>query len=188
MPRFPMPRFLPRLCLFILLVSAAISPGGSAASLGIAVFEGVWRGSAVSESAISANFQMTSRDIDVTVRAGANGGFSIVWNTVQRQKGDPNNPRAKLKSTTMQFASQRPGVWRAATNGDPLTAAKPYAWAYIKDRSLHIVTMQIYDDGRHETQIYTRTLSGMGMQLEFSRNVDGEQVRQASGRLVKAAK
>ena len=62
------------------------------------------------------------------------------------------------------------------------------AWAYIKDRSLAIVTMQIYADGRHETQIYRRALSGMGMTLEFVRNVDGEQVRQASGRLVKAGK
>lgn len=188
MSRVFMSRPLLRLFLLLLLL-----PGSaSAADLGIAAFEGMWQGNSVSESAVSANFQLTSRDIDVTIRAGGGGGFNIVWNTVQRQKGDPNNPRAKLKSTKMQFAPLRAGVWRGADNSDPLTtassAASPYAWAYIKDRGLRIVTLRIYPDGRHETQIYNRTLSGTGMVLEFVRNVDGVQVRQASGRLIKVAK
>ena len=175
---------LSRLCALLLFW-----PGAAfAADLGIAAFEGVWQGNAVSESAISANFQLTSRDIDVTVRADGNGGFNIVWNTVQRQKGDPNNPRPKLKSTRMQFVPARAGVWRSSANGDPLTATTPYAWAYIKERTLQIVTLQIYADGGHETQIYKRTLSGTGMALDFVRNVNGEQVRQANGRLIKVAK
>ena len=149
-----MSRALLRLCLLLLFL-----PGSaSAADLGIAAFEGVWQGSVVSESAVSANFQLTSRDIDVTIRVDGGGGFNIVWNTVQRQKGDP------------------------------LTAASPYAWAYIKDRGLKIITLRIYPDGRHETQIYNRTLSGTGMVLDFVRNVDGAQVRQATGRLIKVAK
>ena len=179
------------LCRCVLLCGALLLWSGSgavAADLDIGAFQGVWRGNAVSESDISLNFQLTSRDIDVTVRSDSSGGFTIVWNTIQRQKGDPNNPREKLKSTKMQFAPQRAGVWRGVGIGDPVNSATPYAWAYIKDRSLTIVTMQIYADGRHETQIYRRALSGMGMTLEFVRNVDGEQVRQASGRLVKAGK
>ena len=107
--------------------------------------------------------------------------------TVQRQKGDPNNPREKLKSTEMQFASVRKGVWRATANGDPLNSLAPFAWAFVKDRTLQIVSLQIYADGRHETQTYRRALSGTGMTLEFIRNVDGEQVRRASGRLIKVA-
>ena len=149
-----MSRALLRLCLLLLFLPGA----ASAADLGIAAFEGVWQGSVVSESAVSANFQLTSRDIDVTIRVDGGGGFNIVWNTVQRQKGDP------------------------------LTAASPYAWAYIKDRGLKIITLRIYPDGRHETQIYNRTLSGTGMVLDFVRNVDGAQVRQATGRLIKVAK
>ena len=182
-----MPRSLRHLCLILLpiLLLGPLTTAAMAADLGIAAFEGVWKGNAVSESEVSANFQLTSRDIDVTVRSDSSGGFTIVWNTVQRQKGDPNNPREKLKSTEMQFASQRPGVWRGMSNGDPLNGAKPYAWAYLKDRSLNIITLQIYADGRHETQTYRRTLSGTGMVLDFIRNVDGEQVRRASGRLIK---
>ncbi|MDA1097374.1 MAG: hypothetical protein O2967_00195 [Proteobacteria bacterium] len=180
-----MPRALLRLSLLLLLW-----PGNAvnAADLEIAAFEGVWRGSAISESDISVNFQLTSRDIDVTVRSDAGGGFSIVWNTVQRQKGDPNNPKEKLKTTKMGFTPVRPGVWRATGNRDPLEQTAPFAWAYVKDRTLHIVSLQIYADGRHETQSYRRELSGLGMTLEFTRNVDGEKVRSARGRLVKAAK
>ncbi len=181
-----MPRCLRHLCLVLLLWP--LTTAAMAADLGIAAFEGVWKGNAVSESEISANFQLTSRDIDVTVRTGGGGGFNIVWNTVQRQKGDPNNPRAKLKSTKMQFTPVRAGVWRGVGSGDPLNSATPIAWAYVKERSLTIVSLQIYADGRHETQIYRRTLSGTGMALEFIRNVDGEQVRRASGRLIKVAK
>lgn len=182
-----MSRAISRLCLLLLLWPAWAVHAANADAVGIAAFHGVWRGSAVSESAISANFQLTSRDIDVTVRADAAGGFTIVWNTVQRQKGDPSNPREKLKSTKLQFTLLRPGVWRSTANGDPLNSAAPFAWAFIKESTLNIVSLQIYADGRHETQIYRRALSGTGMTLEFIRNVDGEQVRRASGRLIKAA-
>ncbi|MBC8241959.1 MAG: hypothetical protein H8E30_15995 [Alphaproteobacteria bacterium] len=179
-----MPRALLRLCILLLLWPGTAA---NAADVGIAAFQGVWRGNAVSESEISTNFQLTSRDIDVTVRTDASDGFTIVWKTVQRQKGDPNNPREKLKSTEMQFASVRKGVWRATANGDPLNSLAPFAWAFVKDRTLQIVSLQIYADGRHETQTYRRALSGTGMTLEFIRNVDGEQVRRASGRLIKVA-
>jgi len=87
-----MPRSLRHLCLILLpiLLLGPLTTAAMAADLGIAAFEGVWKGNAVSESEVSANFQLTSRDIDVTVRSDSSGGFTIVWNTVQRQKGDPN--------------------------------------------------------------------------------------------------
>ena len=179
-----MPRALACLCLLLLLWP---STAARATDVGIAAFQGVWQGNAISESEFSTNFRLTSRDIDVTVRTDTGGGFAIVWNTVQRQKGDPNNPREKLKSTEMQFAPVRQSVWRATANGDPLNSAAPFAWAFVKDHTLHIVSLQIYADGQHETQTYRRSLSGTGMALEYIRNVDGEQVRRASGRLIKVA-
>ena len=179
-----MPRFLLIIGLIILVWPLTLS----ASNIGIAAFEGVWEGNAVSESTISANFRLTSRDIDIIVRGANDGGFSITWNTVQRQKGDPNNPRAKLKSTSMWFSPVRHNVWRSNKNNDPVSLPTPYAWAFIKDRTLEIVTVHIYQDGTHETQIYRRTLSGTGMTLEFSRTLSGKQVRRASGRLVKVAK
>ena len=108
-----MPRALACLCLLLLLWP---STAARATDVGIAAFQGVWQGNAISESEVSTNFRLTSRDIDVTVRTDTGGGFAIVWNTVQRQKGDPNNPREKLKSTEMQFAPVRQSVWRATSH------------------------------------------------------------------------
>ena len=57
----------------------------------------------------------------------------------------------------------------------------------MRGRTLVISSLRIDPDGRHELQIYRRTLSGTGMTLDFERMVDGENVRRASGRLVKVA-
>lgn len=174
-----------RLLAFVAILLAAF--GAEAANLSIKAFEGKWQGSAVSESDISVHFRLTSRDIDVEIRPSGDG-FDITWNTVQRQKGDPNNPREVLKSTSVAFRNVGANLWAAATNGDPLASGAPYVWATVRDRSLIISSLRIYADGRHELQIYRRTLSGTGMELEFERLVDGEQVRSVSGRLVKVAK
>ena len=174
-------RFL-AVCVLLLL-----APAATAANLSIAAFQGKWQGSAVSESDISVHFRLTSRDIDVELRARSDG-FDITWNTVQRQKGDPNDPKEVLKSTSLTFHSVGPNLWAGAGNGDPLTSGAPYVWATVRDRTLIISSLRIYADGRHELQIYRRTLSGTGMTLEFERLVDGESVRRASGRLVKVAK
>lgn len=157
-----------------------------AADLNIAAFYGQWQGNAVSESAISLYFQLTSRDIGVTVQPSGDG-FTLTWNTVQRQKGDPNNPAEELKSTTVQFRPERPGVWRSVDTRDPLTGGAPYIWAHIRERTLVVNALQINPDGGYEIQVYRRTLSGAGMELEFVRVVDGEPVRTAKGRLIKVA-
>ena len=175
---------LVRIGLALLVVLAAAPAWGG--NLSLKAFSGKWQGSAVSESDISVHFRLTSRDIDVEIRPSADG-FNITWNTVQRQKGDPRNPKEKLKSTSMVFTAQRPGVWRSTANGDPLSKETPYAWAHIIEKSLIITVLQIYADGRHEIQIYRRTLSGLGMRLDFTRVVNGEAVRRADGRLVKVA-
>lgn len=172
------------------LVACAIlmsSMAAGAANLAIEAFAGKWQGSAVSESDISVHFRLTSRDIDVEVRPQSDG-FAITWNTVQRQTGNPSNPVERLKSTSLSFRAAGPNLWASRDNADPLTSGAPYVWATVKERTLVISSLRIYADGRHELQIYRRTLSGTGMTLDFERLVDGENVRRASGRLVKVAR
>ena len=168
------------------LVWLALAPSGAraAADLSIAAFFGHWKGTAVSESEISIYFQLTERDIDVIVRPHGQGGFKISWSTVQRQKGDPNAPREVMKQTSATFVpAGRPGVFRG-TAQDPM-AAGGYRWARIAERSLYIYSMVIRTDGAYEMQVYRRTLSGLGMALEFRRTTDGELARTAKGRLIK---
>lgn len=172
-----------------LLAIAAIAIAATTAAaedLDIAAFLGKWQGHALSESDISVDFQLTRRDIDVDIKARGSG-FKLTWNTVQRQRGDPDKPIEKLRSTTIDFREVRTGVWRDVNARDPLGAPQPYAWARIDGRTLVVTVLQIEADGSDELQIYRRTLSGGLMELQFIRIVDGHQVRTARGRLGRVA-
>ena len=167
-------------------LSLALLAPVQARDLSIAAFYGNWRGSALSETELSVYFRLTARDLDVTIRP-APGGFTIAWTTVLRQKGDPGNPDIQRKSAMLAFVSAgRPSLWRATTSGDPI-AGQALTWARIKGQTLTVTSMAITDDGGFEMQIYRRTLSARGMELEFTRLRDGEPVRTARGRLVKHA-
>ena len=53
---------------------------------------------------------------------------------------------------------------------------------------LTVHEFRVLPDGRHEIQTYARTLSGTGMDLIYTRIVDGERQRRVRGKLVKDAK
>ena len=170
----------------VLVVLAGIAHGALAQerTVDIAAFFGQWSGTGVSESAISLYFRLTTRDLDVEVRA-AGAGFELSWTTVQRQSGDPTNPTPVRKATVIRFApSGRPNVWRAVDSSDPLLDER-YAWARIKGQTLTVHTLVIGEDGGYDMQVYDRTLTPFGMELEFVAFRDGEERRNASGRLVK---
>ena len=64
-------------------------------------------------------------------------------------------------------------------------AGDPLRWGSLGDDSLRVYSFVILDDGRYELQIYTRTLTGGGLRLEWKRLVDGELVRHMTGDLVR---
>lgn len=160
-----------------------LAPLAAHAEASIDAFFGRWIGSGMSQSEISANFQMSLRDLEVVVKAAGGGGFEITWSTVQRQKGDPKNPTEVVKTSTMVLTPAGNGLWRDEA-GDPM-ADGHLAWARIEDNSLILSTFHVTQDGHGEYQIYRRTLSGSGMDLEFVRLLDGEPARTAKARLVK---
>jgi hypothetical protein len=53
--------------------------------------------------------------------------------------------------------------------------------------TLYIYEINMIEDGRWDVQTYARTVSGSGMQLEYTRLVDGERRRIVRGRMVKQA-
>ncbi|WP_416897289.1 MAG: hypothetical protein ACMVY4_17625 [Minwuia sp.] len=174
---------VPFLAAVCLLSSAAL-----AQDVSIKAFHGLWKGNALSESNISAHFRVTARDMDVEIRSFGAGGFTVRWATVLRQEGDPNAPSEVLKETQVAFnpVAGRPNVWRAATPEDPMDG-RGYYWARLDDSTLSVYSLGVGQDGTAELQIYRRTLVDLGMQLEFTRNVDGESVRTARGKLIKFA-
>ncbi len=148
-------------------------------------FYGSWAGSGLSENEVGYKFKLTVRDVDVEIRKIKGGGFSIEWSTVQRKKGDPDNPTEVLKTTIRTFAAtDNPLVWREAKSGDPLKG-DPLIWARMEETTLILYSFVLEDSGAYEMQVYRRTLDGSGMALEFTRIRDGEPVRTARARLIK---
>lgn len=175
------------ICAFML---APIPRAAMAQDAAVAAFFGHWQGSGVSESEVSLSFRMTARDLDVIITSSGNG-FSLSWTTVQRQKGDPNNPDVERKGTEIIFLpSGKPGVWHEAQSGGQGTgslAGGRYAWSRVEGNTLVTQIVEIDDEGRSNLHIYRRTLSGTGMTLEFRRLVDGELVRTVDGKMIKIA-
>jgi hypothetical protein len=168
--------------LLALWAGAAVAQGGREAP--IAAFYGRWVGSGLSESGLSSTFRLTQRDFDVEVQPDGDG-FRLTWTTVQRQKGDPLNPFIVRRERTVNFKpAGQPNVWRSAENTDPLTG-QPYVWARMEKQTLVVTVLDMEPDGRWEMQIYRRTLSDLGMKLDFTRMADGEPQRTAQGRLTK---
>ena len=76
------------------------------------------------------------------------------------------------------------GVYRDAVVTDPL-AGWPFVWVRISGNTLTVYSLLVHEDGSYEFQTYDRTLSAMGMDLRFTRVLDGELVRSVTGTLVK---
>ena len=91
------------LAALFMLAGIAHPAAAQVRTVDIAAFFGQWSGSGVSESDISLYFRLTTRDLDVEVRP-AGPGFEIAWTTVQRQRGDPDNPTPERRATVIRFA------------------------------------------------------------------------------------
>lgn len=166
--------------------SAAASAAGPAVD--IKAFYGQFVGSGFADGDDAAYFGMTQRDLDVQIAPSTDGGFTLAWTTVLRQGGDPKAPDVRRRTATVTFLpGPRPGLFRATDNGDPLTGGI-LSWAHIARSTLTMHQFSVLPDGRHEIQTYARTLSGTGMDLVYTRVVDGERQRRVRGKLVKNAK
>ncbi len=173
----------------IFVISVALLSLGAAQAqqkVSLPAFYGKWVGSAVSESEISVHFQLTVRDIGVEVNPLDGGAFELTWSTVQRQKGNPDAPTEVLKSTTLVFepAPGRSDQWWAKDTGT-LKDGQSVAWARLDKNALVVNSFAVNADGSSELQTYSRALTGLGMELKFTRVLDGELVRSAEGKLTK---
>ena len=156
----------------------------NAKDLSIAAFKGDWRGNAISESNVSVNFAITSRDIDVSIKPDESGNFTITWRTLLRQKGAPESPKESLKETTLTFVkTDSPNVWKDSNGGDAY-AGESISWARLKKQTLTVYVMAISDAGDYDMQVYKRTLTGVNMELDFTAIRDGAIRRTAKGRLI----
>ncbi len=174
-------RILGSILLFTLVAAATQA---AAVNLPFKAFFGTYGGTGISRTDADAFFGLTVRDLDVTIQPAKNG-FTIVWTTVTREHGEPDNPRVKRSSSALTFAkTKRASIFRATTSKDPLSGA-PYSWARIDGQTLTVYQMVIADNGTYAMHVYDRTLTGSGMELKFTRVVDGQPVRSVSGKLTR---
>jgi len=171
----------------LMLAAFEISiPAARAADLSINAFAGHYVGSGLARNDVSEYFDLTVRDLDVTIRPEG-AGFNVAWTTVLREGGDPDNPNIKRKSSSIDFVpAGRPGVFRGAPSVDPMSG-DAYAWAYINGQTLTVHSLVIDETGSYTMHSYDRTLTGLGMELRFTRVRDGEPTKTVTGKLVKVA-
>ncbi len=169
------------------LLVAAANPA-RAQTLPLDAFFGTFEGTGLARSDVSDYFGLTVRDLDVTIGPAAGGGLTIAWTTVIRSGGDPDNPNVRRKSASVTFTpSERPGIYRATDASDVLGGGS-YAWAYVDGYSLVVHSLSVPDGGAYVMQTYKRTLSDLGMSLEFTSVRDGETLRRVEGRLTKRSR
>ena len=158
-----------------------------ARSLDLKAFFGTFVGSGVADGDDTTYYGVTERDLDVRISGTADNGFTAAWTTVLRAGGDLQNPNVRRRSTTVTFRpGPRPGMYTATDNGDPINGGM-VTWARITRSTLTIYMFSVQEDGRHDIQTYARTLGGTGMDLVYTRIVDGERQRRVRGKLSKTA-
>ena len=176
-----------RRILAVLAVVSVLGPAGvapAADDLSIAAFYGHWQGTGEARRPGDI-FGLTARDLDVTIGA-IDGGFKVSWTTVIHPDGATGSAEVKRKSTTVDFvASGAPGVFRAPAQTDPFGGG--LMWARIKEQTLTVYALLIGDDGAYNVQSYDRTLTGLGMELVFTRIKDDEPQRIVKGRLIRVS-
>ena len=180
-----MTRRLAWIAALVTVAFAVAGPANAQTDQPISAFVGTWQGSGVAENDDSLYFAMTQRDLDVII-TGDDSRFSVEWTTIIRSGGNPADPDIRRRTATLSFTpSGRPGVWRADTSADPLTGGV-MSWAQVTGNTLGIFQLTMTDDG-FALLVYNRTLSDLGMELEFHRLRDGTEVRTVRGRLIKVA-
>ena len=110
----------------------------------------------------------------------AGSGLSVTWTTVVRSVGG----KAKYETQTLSFSATGAGsqYWSDALT-DPF--GHGVAWAGIEDQTLSVFVLNIDTDGGYQLQRYARTLTGLGMDLTFTRKVDGEDSRVVKAKLAR---
>jgi len=173
--------------LLVVLCIAGIGAAGAAPSVNIDAFYGSYEGRSIS----AAGEGLTKRDLGVEI-SPLDRGFRLAWTTM-KHRADGSTQR---KSYTIDFrATRRAGVYasemRTSKFGSrvPLDPMKgePFVWARLHGQTLTVYALHIDDNGVYEMQVYDRTLTDTGLDLEFNRYRDGEKLRTITGTLVRSA-
>lgn len=166
------------------LLAAAFGPARAADEVTIDAFAGQWVGKVTVETTGPTDFPNTVRDAGVTVTPDGSGGFSLEWSTVRRESGDREQPDETVQDSQVTFPkSEKAGRWVAAAG----EAGGTRWFARLDGATLTVTGFALLEDGQAELQTYRRTLEDDAMALTYTRVVDGDVKRRASGALTRFA-
>ncbi len=122
------------------------------------------------------------RDLGVSIQL-TDEGFNLSWTTTTYK---PSGKEKSSKYSIDFLPSKRENIYTSAMKRnifggrealDPMKG-DPYVWARITGDTLSVFALIILDDGGYDMQVYRRTLSEAGLELDFTRLRNGENVRQ----------
>ncbi|NVO55163.1 hypothetical protein HW561_05095 [Rhodobacteraceae bacterium B1Z28] len=150
----------------------------SARAAEITPFVGDYVGSA---NVVDTDGSSTPRDMSVSIHETKNG-FNVSWGTVTYKL----DGRVKEQKFSVDFQpSHRADVFSAAMKRNvfghevPLDPMKgePFVWGRIEGATLTVFSLFINENGGYELQQFDRTLAEGGLDLSFSRFINGEKSR-----------
>ena len=175
---------LRRLLVALLLASAGVG-AARAEDVQIAAFYGRYEGTAITEKLEGLYYGIGASDIDVEI-GQTSAGFFIQWTAVNRDSADPSDLAVRRVQTRLEFVpSGHSGTYHPVGTAAEIGAA--FAWATVSGQTLRIQLVDLDEHGGFELQTYERTLTDLGITLEFSRVRNGEQVLFLRGRTIKVA-
>ena len=174
--------------LFAIALISALSTAAAKADTLIEPFLGNYVGHAT----YTENDVEIKRDLGVHIRE-TDEGFKVDWEVTTLKPGK----KTKTKSYSITFtptkrdhvfqAAMQPSIFGGKKPLDPIKG-DPYVWARILDQTLTIFALLINDDGGYELLIYDRSLADNGLNLNYSRIQNGDQLKTISSFLEKSDK
>lgn len=160
--------------------------GSTVRAADITPFIGSYIGSA---DVVDVDGTATPRDMSVSIHETAKG-FNVSWKTTTYKL----DGRVKEQKFSVDFQqSDRPDVFSAAMKRNvfghevPLDPIKgePFVWGRIDGQTLTVFSLFINEQGGYELQQFDRTLTDGGLNLAFTRFINGEKSRSVETFLMK---
>ena len=182
------------LALVVIAAVLPISAGIALAAEEYGKFYGSYVGSGIAKR-ISESIT-EQRDLDVTVEAFKNDGFTVKWITVVRgTDGARIGDDVKRREVEENFIphEDKENVFILAPKGSMFKKAElpnplrgePMRWVTFENGAMTVYSMAINENGGSELQVYRRTLTEKGMDLSFLRMQNEKVLVRMTGTLVK---
>ncbi|WP_439815838.1 hypothetical protein [Zavarzinia sp. CC-PAN008] len=167
-----------------LALTVGFAAAGSTAALAeapIDPFVGVWVGKGVEQEGSAQWINYKERDLTIRVQKIDDDSFVLNSTHVRLSAGNED----VIKGQAITFVKAEQGdLWAAQKVCDKLMDAF-CAWARFEGEGFTVTTFGFDENGYAVNQTYRRYLAEPGMQLQYSRVVDGKVVRTVEGELVK---